>query len=537
MGDSMGGFVTVLVRTLFVSCLLLGLTGVAGAQPSQGPTGPRLGFSNLVVRIQGDDFIGLAPDTHRVDILEALRAAQFNVVGAENIVFGEDRSRLADLLLGGTVRELECGYLKRELNCRIGIEWLVLDVETHQVVYSVLSRYGEFIPRGTQAGAAGRALVLGALRSLMARARFRHVVAQLARPTAAAPSYPPATFSTCPTAAVPMPGGSEGVLNGAVLVEAGPGFGSGFFLSNDGLVLTAAHVLRSPQLTVHLRDGTRRPARVIRRADDVDVALLDIGVSPTAMPCLPLATGPLPTGSDVYAVGAPASQRLAFSLSRGIVSGSRMIDGRELLQTDASVSPGNSGGPMVDAQGNVVALVSWKVAGAAVEGVAFGVPIDAALRALGLRAALSTDPALHQPSAPASVPFYQPIVDVPDPDPLAAEFGEKKKPRKKLPTHVAVLRYGGAIVAGVGAAGVLLSWSAYLGDGQEGQVTRDRFETQRQVNNWSWVMVGVGAAAFGVSLFLPRESADEKKDPAKASSATRFSVGVGLGSLRTEVRF
>jgi hypothetical protein len=104
-------------------------------------------------------------------------------------------------------------------------------------------------------------------------------------------------------------------------------------------------------------------------------------------------------GAEVYAVGAPASQELGFSLTRGIVSGLRERHGVHHLQIDAPVSPGNSGGPLLDAKGRVLGVVVSKLAGEALEGIAFGIPIDYATRALGLSLDAKSDPALE--SAPA----------------------------------------------------------------------------------------------------------------------------------------
>src|SRR5262249_30636198 len=97
---------------------------------------------------------------------------------------------------------------------------------------------------------------------------------------------------------------------------------------------------------------------------------------------------------ELYAIGSPASEKLAFSLTRGIISGVRDFDGIPFLQTDASINRGNSGGPMVDHHGRVLALTSWKITGEALQGLAFGVPIEDALRALGLTFGEQTDTAL-----------------------------------------------------------------------------------------------------------------------------------------------
>ena len=98
-----------LAASLFVAIALV--SSPASSQPVAAPSekgaAPAIGFSNLLVRIEGQDEIAFAGNDFRVLILEALRKAGFRAVGAENLVFGQDRSNQADYVLGGTVKELE----------------------------------------------------------------------------------------------------------------------------------------------------------------------------------------------------------------------------------------------------------------------------------------------------------------------------------------------------------------------------------------------------------------------------------------------
>ena len=137
-----------------------------------------------------------------------------------------------------------------------------------------------------------------------------------------------------------------------------------------------------------------------------------------------------PSGSDIFAAGAPASLDLAFSLTRGIVSGLPVVRGRRRLQTDAPISPGNSGGPLVDPNGTVVGVVSSKLAGATVEGLAFAVPIGDALAALGLTVGDRTDPRLSTETskAPAARPSVA-IKDDADPRPSLDPAADERKER------------------------------------------------------------------------------------------------------------
>jgi hypothetical protein len=293
-------------------------------------------------------------------------------------------------------------------------------------------------------------------------------------------------------------------MAGTVLVRSGNRMGSGFFISPDGLLLTASHVL-SAQPTVELRDGSVRPAVVVRRNEDLDLVLLRAELEQSA--CLPLARTPPAVGSDAYVIGAPAGEELAFSLTRGVISGRRELLGREFLQTDASINPGNSGGPLLNDGGEVIAIASWKLAGVAVEGVAFGVPISAALRGLALEPGLQTSESLatgEMESVPTEVALVE---DEPDPIPVLDPGGEDelrayRREQRRLRQHqtpdwVKTVRWGGVVIGGAGAALAAVSAARY----ETRATTRSEFETLRLQNDVGWALAGVGVSGF-ISSFL-----------------------------------
>jgi S1-C subfamily serine protease len=529
----------------------------AGAEPpSLGAStdvsaGPALGFSNLLVRLEHEDEIKIAGADLRVHILEALRTAGFNAVGAENLVFGQDRSNQADYLLGGTVRELECLNLQLvlEVSCRVGIEWQVLDVRRQAVVYKVVTRAAQLNVARANPNMA-KNLVLGALESLARRPSFRALVAKESRPSSppSAPAYPAASLRRCPTGPREMPASAEQVLGATVLVQSRDGFGSGFVITPDGLALTAAHVVTSGEFTVRTRAGSVLKAKLLRRATDVDAALIQV-LAPegTSSSCLGLNLEAKTIGTEVYAIGSPASEKLAFSLTRGIVSGLRDFDGQKYLQTDASISPGNSGGPLVDRQGRAAAIVSWKVAARSIEGVAFGVPVEDALRSLSVTMGAETSAALLRAPAldPQRDPASKPVVDtddaVPSLDPerdraiamakwareqrarsggppsALADEGESATAPGVTPGYVTTLRLISGFVFTAGAVGVAYSYAKF-----DDHITRADYESLRTLNDWSWIAVGAGAAAFGVSYLLPKAPAKQSVRRSDGSPTATF---------------
>ena len=163
------------------------------------------------------------------------------------------------------------------------------------------------------------------------------------------------------------------------------GLGSGFFVAADGLLVTNHHVVRGAEFATVLRaDGSTLFVEGILALDEgQDLVLLK--VNGTGLPCLEVASAaaPPPVGTRVYAIGNP--QGLTNTLSEGLVSGIRNA-GSEVsaIQTTAAISPGSSGGPLVDAQGRVVGVVrAFAVDG---QGLNFAVPA-AAVRALLVKAA------------------------------------------------------------------------------------------------------------------------------------------------------
>jgi S1-C subfamily serine protease len=512
-----------------------------------------LGFSNLVLRVESAVEIGVAPADFRVMILEALRTAGFNAVGAESLVFEKDASRRADLLLGGTIREFECLNKWSRSSCRIGIEWQVLDVVTDAIVYTVMSRAAELdVPPGNSKAMA-KNLVLGALRSLMKRPQFREVLrATATKSEFLSPNYPKARIARCPITKMEMPLAAEDALRATVLVKSGNAIGSGFLLSPDGLVLTAAHVLVSPDITVRMRDGSVRQARPVRIARNVDSALLQI-VGAGVTTCLGLDTEPKRVGAEVYAIGSPASQKLAFSLTRGIISALRDLDGVQFLQTDASINPGNSGGPLIDAHGRVTAIVSWKVAGSALEGLAFGIPIESSMRELALEPGSGTDAILSQgepidlstvqrkPNAPPDTPDAPPSLD-PEADYRwavaqqerqweAYEREREERIKKMTPGYIPVLRWGGLLVATAGTIAILHSYTQF----DDQKTTQFQFQDLRTENDLGWVGLAVGATAFTSSFLLAPKIPPDPSPPKKPGSNVSF--GCTPRAVRVEVGF
>lgn len=164
------------------------------------------------------------------------------------------------------------------------------------------------------------------------------------------------------------------------------GAGSGFIISHDGYILTNKHVVAdsSAEYTVLLSTGAQKPAKVVYRDPNNDVAVLKInGDYPTVVNLGDSSSVKL--GQTVMAIG-NALGEYSNSVSVGIISGlNRSIQATDVtgsteqlsgvLQTDASINLGNSGGPLIDLSGNVIGINVATVYGSS--NISFAIPINA----------------------------------------------------------------------------------------------------------------------------------------------------------------
>jgi len=171
---------------------------------------------------------------------------------------------------------------------------------------------------------------------------------------------------------------AEAAVQATVRIECGDGIGAGAIVHPDGLVLTARHVVRDGGLTcrqvaVRLADGKRLRGIVVRSHWPLDFALLWLD-RPGPFAWLPLGDATaLRVAEPLIAVGHPSA--LTNTVSRGVVSNPRsQYWGVECLQTDTAMAEGNSGGPVLNLRGEVVAVSAWQVED--LDGGKFAVPVD-----------------------------------------------------------------------------------------------------------------------------------------------------------------
>ena len=165
------------------------------------------------------------------------------------------------------------------------------------------------------------------------------------------------------------------------------GAGSGVVISSDGYILTCAHVVSgASNITVTIGD-TDYPATVVGEDDTSDVAVLKIDATDLT-PATVGNSDSLAVGESVLAVGNPLGE-LGGTVTSGIVSalnrsvsiqGSSSVNTMSLIQMDASVSPGNSGGGLFNMNGELVGIVNAKSSDSDAEGLGFAIPVNDAVK-------------------------------------------------------------------------------------------------------------------------------------------------------------
>ncbi|MGY8902969.1 MAG: DegQ family serine endoprotease [Burkholderiales bacterium] len=163
--------------------------------------------------------------------------------------------------------------------------------------------------------------------------------------------------------------------------DAPRGVGSGFILSNDGLIMTNAHVVDgADEVLVTLTDRREFKAKIIGADRRTDVALVKIEA--TGLSAIKVGdVSRLKVGEWVMAIGSPFG--LENSVTAGIVSAKQRDTGDYLpfIQTDVAINPGNSGGPLINMRGEVVGINSQIYSrSGGFQGISFAIPMDEAIR-------------------------------------------------------------------------------------------------------------------------------------------------------------
>lgn len=336
---------------------------------------------------------------------DTFKSAGYNVVGDPQRIFnrGDDRdsarfsvgARLVDLrgnfcqqLMGG-LSVIPTGEMQGEFYTKV--EWEIYSNADRRVVKTLVSEgYGYSDTPTYEATTAVLHLAFAsAAANLGADPEFAALLAPQSEPAAAASvggGNPPLTLVGAKPTAAPLAEHLDRVLDAVVTLRGNGGHGSGFFISRDGYGITNQHVVgESDTMMLRLRSGVEIEAKVVRRHAVRDVALFKAPVQ-VSRPLAISPEGKLKALDDVFAIGSPTTIAMESTVTKGVVSGTRLyaFRGREqrFIQADAEIAGGNSGGPLVDARGNVVGISDLGIGGTTY--LNLFIPIGEALGSLDL---------------------------------------------------------------------------------------------------------------------------------------------------------
>lgn len=164
--------------------------------------------------------------------------------------------------------------------------------------------------------------------------------------------------------------------------------GSGFIYKTDGnisYIITNHHVIASGNsYKVTYTNGDIEEAKLLGSDEYADIAVLRVKTKDNFEAVDIGSTDALRVGDTTFTVGAPLDYVYSWTVTRGIISGKeRLVEVDDyimnVLQTDAAVNSGNSGGPLCDSNGDVIGVISAKISSTGVEGMGFAIPIETAL--------------------------------------------------------------------------------------------------------------------------------------------------------------
>ena len=326
-------------------------------------------------------------------IRDELKKEGFRIAKDPESPFPDDIS--PDLLIGARVTNIHSKFCipvppYATGSAMITVDWQIYSPRERKVVFSFQTNADAKSGQGVKAGYISvlTAAMGENVRALTASPEFKTLLAQQTYRRDDSPEARPGVNKQKIGLVGSLTAKSNKIsdaIGAVVLILANDGHGSGVLISSDGYVLTDAHVLGSDKyVKIRWSDGLEGLGEVIRSDRPRDVAV--IKTDPRGRPPLRLQTSTPEPGSTVFAIGAPEDPKLQSTVTRGVVSASnRIVDGFSFIQSDVTVNPGNSGGPLLDEKGEVLGLTDWKLnTRDGATGLNFFTPIGDALAFLSL---------------------------------------------------------------------------------------------------------------------------------------------------------
>jgi serine protease Do len=332
---------------------------------------------------------------------ESLKAKGLNVVGnPQNMFSRADAVASAEYLVGARISKLSGNFCEahhwwdgRPLDTFSGeayveVEWVVFSSLQRREILKVTTQgyYKQVSSKRNGVLLAYHQAFASAAENILADKDFVNLASGGPERARVAASGPMISFVSRKLETRSIANRISAVLPAVVTVRLGTGHGSGFVISEDGLILTNQHVVgEAENVSIVLNNGIEVPGRVLARNSARDVALVRIELRVPSF--LPLRTELPASLENVFVVGTPREASLKSTVTAGVVSAVRRDPRSDLtfIQSDAAISPGNSGGPLLDRNGNVVGISVGSYRGEGVQGLNLFIPIDDALQSVNLK--------------------------------------------------------------------------------------------------------------------------------------------------------
>jgi hypothetical protein len=303
----------------------------------------------------------------------------------DSSLFEQKAGSGADFRLGATLQYLDyrsCGLKDLKGGAYSKIKWELFSVRHQKVVYDNVIDASYWTDTSLPGDEFSKQLSKAMIDNLLGDSKFAEAVQiDTAGGAEASKSLPPLALTTGQAFSGRVTQNAPTMLSAVVTIESGHGTGTGFYISQEGYLLTNQHVVGDAKFVrIRLAGGRSVVGEVLRTDTARDVAL--VRADPVTSPVLRPRRGEARIGEEVYLLGSPFGDALSGSMTRGIVSSRRVFDGIAFLQSDVAVNPGNSGGPLLDSDGSVLGLAQIDVRGA--KGIALFIPIEEALDKLSL---------------------------------------------------------------------------------------------------------------------------------------------------------
>lgn len=357
-------------------------------------------------------------DDFRRVFLDTLEGQGYDIAGDPGRMFDEQEDLMRAIYsVGARVTDIKMDLCRRANmwgsyrgetgEANLTIEWTVFDLLHRKNVYKTTTKgYAEHkLPNYEAIELLLEKAFAAAVHNLGAAEPFYNLVFSGQEPkktprTFSDPEEEPITLyesnervriANTPLSRSKAKGRFEDILRTGVMIEAGGGHGSGFFITQQGHIITNAHVVGNAQRVRVVTSGKedKLVAEVLRIDRKRDVALLKLEEPLSSIETLSIRLDKPSIGDDVYAIGAPRLKRLQDTITSGIISAHR-YDRRSkqnFIQADVDIYGGNSGGPLLDEFGNIIGLSvsGFFVATDTLGGLNWFIPIEDALDTLSIR--------------------------------------------------------------------------------------------------------------------------------------------------------